>query len=167
MNQAWLSCLSCHHKLYYMQHYRCLKQMKCLNWPPNSHVTWLPQFTSRSGRYWDKIWQPHTVFIPTTLSDNKTRTHLWQFKSQRAKEMAEARALCVRMKTWLMPRSHRKPDMAAQHSTAHALATLGKVKFDTLVVYRLIMTCPQRLVWTKPSTHVIHSTQHTILGSEF
>lgn len=59
----------------YMLHTSALSppQMKCLNWsiPQSCDLVtsvhnMLPTF--RSMRYWDQTWQPHTIFIPTTLT---------------------------------------------------------------------------------------------------
>lgn len=107
-HQAWLSC-PCNHTLYYKVHAAHI----CIVTTSNEVLKLNPQSwdlvtsvhnmlsTFRSVRYWDQTWQPHTIFIPTTLTkpayicdSSKVRRAGW--------------ALCVSMKTWLIPRSHRE-----------------------------------------------------------
>lgn len=59
----------------YMLHTSALSppQMKCLNWLPKQSCDLVTSVhnmlpTCRSVRYWDQTWQPHTTFIPTTLT---------------------------------------------------------------------------------------------------
>lgn len=74
-HQAWLSC-PCNHTLYYKVHaaHICIvttsNEVLKLNLQSWDLVTSVHNMLStfRSVRYWDQTWQPHTIFIPTTLT---------------------------------------------------------------------------------------------------